>query len=173
MKKAKKRLKINDHIEAASVRLVGPKKEQMGIMSLEEAKEKAKDMKLDLVEISPIAVPAVCMVMDYGKYLFEKKKEEQLARKKQKNMQVKEIKLRPATERGDLDIKVRNIVKFLTAGNKVKITIRFRGREFVHKEIGFSQLELIEKSVESCGAIEQSPKMEGRQMIMVLAPKKS
>ena len=88
-------------------------------------------------------------------------------------MQVKEIKLRPATERGDLDIKVRNIVKFLTAGNKVKITIRFRGREFIHKEIGFSQLELIEKSVESCGAIEQAPKMEGRQMIMVLAPKKS
>lgn len=172
MKKTKNRLRINDIIEASPVRLVGPQKEQLGILSLDEAKEKAKDMKLDLVEISPTADPVVCMVMDYGKFLFEKKKQDQLARKKQKNIQVKEIKLRPATERGDLEIKVRNIIKFLTAGNKVKITIRFRGREFIHKEIGLTQMELIEKSVEMCGVIEQTPKMEGRQMIMILAPKK-
>lgn len=172
MKKTKNRLKINDVIEASPVRLVGPKKEQLGILPLDEAKEKAKELKLDLVEISPTADPVVCMVMDYGKFLFEKKKQEQLAKKKQKNIQVKEIKLRPATEKGDLEIKIKNIVKFLTSGNKVKITIRFRGREFIHKEIGFTQMEAIEKSVETCGIIELAPKMEGRQMIMVLAPKK-
>ncbi len=127
---------------------------------------------MDLVEISPNADPPVCKVMDYGKFLFEQNKKQQAAKKKQKQIQVKEIKFRPGTEEGDYQVKLRNLTKFLNEGNKTKITIRFRGREMSHREIGMELLKRLEKDLEEIAVVEQFPKMEGRQMVMVMGPKK-
>jgi len=139
---------------------------------LTEAKQLAADAGMDLVEISPNADPPVCKIMDYGKFLFEQNKKQQAAKKKQKQIQVKEIKFRPGTEEGDYQVKLRNLIKFLNEGNKTKITIRFRGREMSHREIGMELLKRVEKDLEDIAAVEQFPKMEGRQMVMVMGPKK-
>jgi len=139
---------------------------------IEEAQRIADEASLDLVEISPQAEPPVCKVMDYGKFKFEEQKKRQAARKKQKQIQVKEIKFRPGTDIGDYNVKLRNLIKFLTEGDKVKVTLRFRGREMAHQELGRDLLKRVEADLEELGTVEQYPKMEGRQMVMVLAPKK-
>jgi translation initiation factor IF-3 len=126
----------------------------------------------DLVEIAPQAQPPVCRIMDYGKYLFEESKKRQAAKKKQKQIQIKEIKFRPGTEEGDYQVKLRNLVRFLTEGDKVKVSLRFRGRELAHQELGFKLLERVRDDLAEYGIVEQSPKREGRQMVMILIPKK-
>jgi len=127
---------------------------------------------MDLVEVSPNADPPVCKVMDYGKYQFEQNKKQQAAKKKQKQIQIKEIKFRPGTEEGDYQVKLRSLTKFLEEGNKTKITVRFRGREMAHREIGMELLKRVEKDLEELAIVEQFPKFEGRQMVMVMASKK-
>lgn len=141
-------------------------------MSLMDAKRLATEANMDLVEVSPNADPPVCKIMDYGKFIFEQNKKLQVAKKKQKQIQVKEIKFRPGTDIGDYNVKLRNLIKFLEEGNKTKITVRFRGREMAHREIGMDLLKRIEKDLEEIAVVEQFPKMEGRQMVMVLGPKK-
>jgi len=153
------------------VRLIGADGSQVGIVRLEEAMEAANAANLDLVEISPDAEPPVCKVMDYGKKLFEQKKQVAAQRKKQKQTQVKEMKFRPGTEEGDYQIKLRNLVRFLEQGDKAKVTLRYRGREMAHQELGLEMLKRIEKDLEELGNVEQFPKMEGRQLTMVIAPK--
>ena len=152
--------------------MVGAEGEQLGVITLEEAQKIADEASLDLVEISPQAEPPVCKVMDYGKFRFEEQKKRQASRKKQKQIQVKEIKFRPGTDIGDYNVKLKNLTKFLTEGDKVKITLRFRGREMAHQELGRDLLKRVEGDLEELGTVEQFPKMEGRQMVMVLAPKK-
>ena len=132
----------------------------------------AEEAELDLVEIVPNAEPPVCRVMNYGKYVFELTKKKQAAKKKQKQIQIKEIKFRPGTEAGDYQVKLRNLTRFLNNGDKVKVTLRFRGREMVHQELGAKMLERIEADLQELGVVEQFPKMEGRQMVMLLAPKR-
>ncbi len=154
------------------MRVVGADGEALGIISIDEAKQLAYDNDLDLVEISPNADPPVCKVMDYGKFQFEQNKKQQAAKKKQKQIQVKEVKFRPGTEEGDYQVKLKNLTKFLEEGNKTKITLRFRGREMAHKELGMDLLKRIEKDLEELALVEQFPKMEGRQMVMVMGPKK-
>jgi len=132
----------------------------------------ADEAELDLVEIVPNAEPPVCRIMDYGKYVFEQTKKKQAAKKKQKQIQVKEIKFRPGTEDSDYQVKLRNLTRFLNNGDKVKVTLRFRGREMVHQELGTKMLERIESDLQELGVVEQYPKLEGRQMVMVFAPKK-
>ena len=144
----------------------------MGILSIDEARQLAYSADLDLVEISPNADPPVCKIMNYGKYQFEQNKKLQIAKKKQKQIQVKEIKFRPGTDEGDYQVKLRSLIKFLTDGDKTKITVRYRGREMAHKDIGMEQLKRIEKDLEELAIVEQFPKLEGRQMVMVMAPKK-
>lgn len=141
-------------------------------MSARQAQELADEANLDLVELVPNAAPPVCRIMDYGKYLFDQSKKRQAAKRKQKQIQVKEIKFRPGTEEGDYQVKLRNIIRFLTNGDKVKVTLRFRGREMVHQELGVKMLERIEADLAQLGVIEQHAKLEGRQMIMVMAPKR-
>lgn len=140
-------------------------------MSLADAMSAAAAANLDLVEISPDAEPPVCKVMDYGKKLFEQKKQVAAQRKKQKQTQVKEMKFRPGTDEGDYNIKLRNIRRFLEGGDKAKVTLRFRGREMAHQELGMEMLKRIEKDLEELGQVEQYPKMEGRQLTMVIAPR--
>ena len=152
--------------------MIGADGEQAGVMTVEQAQALAYDADLDLVEISPEAEPPVCRVMDYGKYLFEMNKKRHEAKKKQKVIHVKEIKFRPGTEIEDYRVKMRNLTKFLNNGDKVKVTLRFRGREMAHMELGKQLLERVEKDLEELGSVEQYPKMEGRQMVMVIAPKK-
>lgn len=154
------------------MRVVGAEGEQLGVITLEEAQKVADEASLDLVEISPQAEPPVCKVMDYGKFRFEEQKKRQASRKKQKQIQVKEIKFRPGTDIGDYNVKLKNLTKFLTEGDKVKVTLRFRGREMAHQELGRDLLKRVEGDLEELGTVEQFPKMEGRQMVMVLAPKK-
>ena len=144
----------------------------MGVVPLEQARSMAEEANLDLVEISPQAEPPVCKVMDYGKFRFEEQKKQQAARKKQKQVQVKEIKFRPGTDIGDYNVKLRNRIRFLTEGDKVKVTLRYRGREMAHQELGRDLLKRVEADLEEYGSVEQFPRMEGRQMVMVLAPKK-
>ncbi len=155
------------------MRLIGADGQQAGIVPLSEAKETAKTASLDLVEIQPNAEPPVCRIMDYGKHIFEAKKQRQVAKKKQKQVQVKEIKFRPATDIGDYKIKLRNLVKFIEQGDKVKITMRFRGREHAHRELGLEVLQRVEKDLDEIAQIEQKPGMEGRQMVMIMAPRKA
>ena len=150
--------------------MLGADREQIGIVSIEEAQTKALEADLDLVEIAPTAKPPVCRIMDYGKFLFEEKKKKANEKKKQKQVQVKEIKLRPGTEEGDYQVKLRNLTRFLSHGDKTKITIRFRGREMAHRELGMDMLNRIAKDLEDISNIEQMPKLEGRQMVMVLTP---
>lgn len=146
--------------------------EQKGIVDIAAAISEAEEFDLDLVEVSPNAEPPVCRIMDYGKYVFEEQKKKQLAKKKQKQTQVKEIKFRPGTEEGDYQVKLRNLIRFLNDGDRAKITLRFRGREMAHQEIGRNLLLRVEKDLSEIGTVEQYPRMEGRQMVMVVAPKK-
>ena len=141
-------------------------------MSIDEALSQAQDVGLDLVEVAPNSDPPVCRVMDYGKFVFEQNKKAQSARRKQKQTHVKEVKFRPGTEEGDYQIKLRNLVRFLTAGDKAKVTLRFRGREMAHQELGVELLRRVQKDLEELGVVEQHPQLEGRQMVMVIAPKK-
>jgi len=141
-------------------------------MDRAEALKIAEDAGLDLVEVSPNATPPVCRVMDYGKYLFEKNKSQQAAKKKQKQIQLKEVKFRPGTDEGDYQVKLRNLTRFLEHGDKAKVTLRFRGREMQHQDLGRDLLERVRTDLEELASVEQFPKMEGRQMIMVLAPRK-
>ncbi len=163
---------MNDAITATEVRVIGADGGQAGVMPTVQAQELAYESDLDLVEISPEADPPVCRIMDYGKYQFELNKKKHEAKKKQKIIHVKEIKFRPGTEIEDYRVKMRNLTKFLNNGDKVKVTLRFRGREMAHMELGKQLLERVEKDLEELGTVEQYPKMEGRQMVMVIAPKK-
>ena len=151
--------------------MIGADGSQVGIVTLEEALKAAAAADLDLVEISPDAEPPVCKVMDYGKKLFDQKKQLAAQRKKQKQTQVKEMKFRPGTEEGDYQVKLRNLVRFLEAGDKAKITLRFRGREMAHQELGMEMMKRIEEDLDELAQVEQYPKMEGRQLTMVIAPK--
>ena len=171
-KRAAQRPPINENITAREVRLIGAEGEQIGIVSIQEALAAAEEARLDLVEISPDAEPPVCRVMDYGKHIFEKKKQQAAARKNQKQIQIKEIKFRPGTEEGDYKVKLRNLIKFLNEGDKAKVSLRFRGREMAHQELGMELLKRVEADLAEYGTVEQHPKMEGRQLMMVLAPKK-
>ncbi len=143
----------------------------MGVVSIAEAREAAEKASLDLVEIVPNAEPPVCKIMDYGKELFEAKKQQAAQRKKQKQTQVKEMKFRPGTDVGDYQIKLKNLMRFLEAGDKAKVTLRFRGREMAHQELGMQMMKRIEQDLEELGQVEQFPKMEGRQLTMVIAPR--
>jgi translation initiation factor IF-3 len=152
--------------------VIGDDGDQVGILGLSEALELAAGKGLDLVEVSPNAEPPVCRVMDYGKYVFEQNKKTHAAKKKTKQIQLKEVKFRPGTDEGDYQVKMRNLVRFLTNGDKAKVTLRFRGREMAHRDLGAKLLERVRDDLAELGSVEQFPKMEGRQMTMVLAPKK-
>ncbi len=141
-------------------------------MTLEEAQQASLDADMDLVEISPTAEPPVCKIMDYGKFRFEENKKRHEAKKKQKQIQIKEVKFRPNTDIGDYNVKLRNLTRFLEEGDKTKVTLRFRGREMAHQELGLELLQRIEKDLEELSTVEQMPRREGRLMVMVLAPKK-
>lgn len=155
------------------VRLTGVEGEQLGIVNLNDALRQANEANLDLVEISPNAEPPVCRMMDYGKFLYEKSKANKEQKKKQKIVQVKEIKFRPGTDEGDYQVKLRSLIRFLEDGDKAKVTLRFRGREMAHQQIGVEMLERIKQDLSDLASVESYPsKIEGRQMIMVLAPKK-
>jgi translation initiation factor IF-3 len=171
-KRAAQRPPINENITASEVRLIGAEGEQIGIVSIQEAMAAAEEAKMDLVEISPDAEPPVCRVMDYGKHIFEKKKQQAVARRNQKQIQIKEIKFRPGTEDGDYKVKLRNLIRFLSDGDKAKVSLRFRGREMAHQELGMELLKRVEQDLLEYGTVEQHPKMEGRQLMMVIAPKK-
>lgn len=163
---------INEQIQAKTVRLIGADGEQVGIVSIEEALGAAQAASLDLVEIAPDSEPVVCKILDYGKHLFEVKKAKAASRKKQKQQHVKEMKFRPGTEEGDYQVKLRNVIRFLENGDKAKISLRYRGREMAHQELGMEMLKRIETDLAELGSVEQFPKMEGRQLMMVIAPKK-
>lgn len=152
--------------------MVGPEGDQIGVMTSRDALARAEEFGLDLVEIAPQADPPVCRIMDWGKFKFESSKKAQAARKKQKQIQIKEIKFRPGTDDHDYDVKMRNLKKFIEEGNKVKVTLRFRGREMAHQELGRDLLKRVEQDMTEETTVEQFPRMEGRQMVMMLAPKK-
>jgi translation initiation factor IF-3 len=154
------------------VRLSGVENEPLGIVKLAEAIRLSEEANVDLVEIAPNATPPVCRLMDYGKFKYQEQKKAHEAKLKQKVVLVKEVKFRPGTDDGDYGIKLRNLIKFLDDGDKTKITLRFRGREMAHQDIGMRMLERLKADLEPYGQLEQFPKMEGRQMVMVLAPKK-
>lgn len=162
----------NEEITAHQVRVIGSDGSQVGVISTAQAIAKAQEEGLDLVEISPNAEPPVCKIMDYGKYLYQKDKAQHAAKRKQKQIQVKEIKFRPTTDEGDYKTKLRQLRGFLEDGDKVKITVRYRGRELAHQELGQAQMERVRGDLEDLGTVEQFPKMEGRQAIMVMGPKK-
>jgi translation initiation factor IF-3 len=154
------------------VRLVGENAEQLGIVSVAEALRMAEERNVDLVEIAPMAQPPVCKLMDYGKFRYREQKKAHEAKLKQKQIQVKEIKFRPGTDEGDYKIKLGKLIQFLEDGDKAKVTLRFRGREMAHQEFGVRLLERVKADLQEVGIVEQFPKLEGRQMVMVLAPKK-
>ena len=165
-------MRINGEINVPEVRLLGPEGQQIGIVSLVEATRQADEAELDLVEIAPTATPPVCRIMDFGKFKYREAKKAHEAKLKQKQIQVKEIKFRPGTDDGDYNIKVRNLMRFLEEGDKTKITLRFRGREMAHQELGVALLRRVEADLAPFGQVEQFPKMEGRQMVMIIGPKK-
>ena len=154
------------------MRLVAENGDQLGIKPVSEALRLAEEANVDLVEIAPLAVPPVCKLMDYGKFRYREQKKEHEAKRKQKQIQVKEIKFRPGTDEGDYKIKLAKLIQFLEEGDKAKVTLRFRGREMAHKEFGERLLERVRKDLDAVGVVEQFPRLEGRQMVMVLAPKK-
>ncbi len=172
MRSSSKKPVINEHIEATQVRLVLEDGEQAGIVSIDEARAVASEAKLDLVLIAPEAEPPVCKLMDYGKHIFEIKKQKAASKKKQRKTSIKEIKFRPGTEEGDYQVKLRNLTRFLSDGDKAKISLRFRGRELAHQHLGMELMTRIRQDLAEYGAVEQEPKMEGRQIVMVLAPGK-
>ena len=163
---------MNHEITAPEVRLVGEKGEQLGIMPIEQAMKLSEEQEVDLVEIAPLAVPPVCKMMDFGKFKYREAKKAHETKLKQKQIQVKEVKFRPGTDEGDYKIKLRNLIKFLDEGDKTKVTLRYRGREMAHQEFGYRLIERVKLDLEAYGVVEQWPKMEGRQLVMVLAPKK-
>lgn len=162
--------RVNDKIRASEIRLIGADGENVGVVHPAKAMQLAEEAGLDLVEISPNATPPVCKIMDFGKFKYEQQKRESEARKKQKIIEVKEVKFRPNTDTHDYDVKMRNVVKFLENGDKVKVTLRFRGREMAHQNLGRELLERVAEDVKELGKIENMPKMEGRQMIMMIGP---
>ena len=164
--------RLNDDIRVPNVRLIDSAGEQVGIVSIEDALDRAGDEGMDLVELDGTADPPVCRIMDYGKWKFDLSKKQSAAKKKQKQIQVKEIKFRPGTDEGDYQIKLRNLKRFLEDGDKVKVTLRFRGREMAHQELGLELLQRVETDLEEWANVEQRPKMEGRLMVMTMAPKK-
>ncbi|MCO4784424.1 Translation initiation factor IF-3 [Marinomonas gallaica] len=168
---AKQRPQINENIRATEVRLIGADGDQIGVVSIEEALEAARAATLDLVQIAD-SDPIVCKVMDYGKHIFEQKKAKAAQRKNAKQIQVKEMKFRPGTEEGDYQVKLRNLIRFLEGGDKAKVSLRYRGREMAHQELGMQLMHRVAKDLEEHGVVEQAAKMEGRQLTMVLAPKK-
>jgi translation initiation factor IF-3 len=167
-----KDVRINGRVNAPKVRLIGANGQQIGIVSSSEALSKAQEAGLDLVEISPQAAPPVCRIMDFGKYQYEESKRRHAAKRKQKHIQVKEIKFRPGTGIGDYQTKLRALIRFLENGDKTKITLRFRGREMAHQELGMEMLKRIENDLKEYATVETFPRLEGRQMTMVLAPGK-
>nr|WP_082878003.1 translation initiation factor IF-3 [Methylobacillus sp. MM3] len=167
-----KETRINGDITASQIRLIGVDGEQLGIVSLSQALSMAEEAEIDLVEIAPQAAPPVCRLMDYGKFKYHESKKQHEARLKQKQVQVKEVKFRPGTDEGDYQVKLRNLIRFLEEGDKAKITLRFRGREITHQELGLALLKRVEADLQEHAVVEQFPKMEGRQMVMVLGPHK-
>ena len=163
--------RINEAIRSATVRCINAEGEQLGVLSIDEALEKAAQAGLDLVELQPNAEPPVCKILDYGKFKYQAQKRANEARKKQKVIEVKEIKLRPNIDDHDYQVKMRAVNKFLAAGDKVKVTLRFRGREMAHVELGAQLLERVRTEIDEVAKVEAMPKMEGRQMIMVIAPR--
>jgi translation initiation factor IF-3 len=169
---APKRNRINREILVPDIRLIGEDGNQIGVVRTREAIEMAEEAGLDLVEIQPTAEPPVCRLMDYGRFRFDQKKKLNEAKKKQKQVQIKEIKFRPGTDEGDYQVKLRNLTRFLNEGDKAKVTMRFRGREHAHRELGLELLKRVETDLADVSTVEQQPQMEGRQMVMVLGPKK-
>ena len=163
--------RINEMINSQSVRCIDPDGEQLGILSIDEAMNKAEELGLDLVELQPNADPPVCKILDYGKHKYQAQKRANEARKKQKIIEVKEIKLRPNIDQHDYQVKMKAVRKFIDGGDKVKITLRFRGREMAHVELGTDLLSRVQEDIDDFAKIESMPKMEGRQMTMILAPK--
>lgn len=172
MRSSSKKPVINEHIDASEVRLVLANGDQAGVVSIDEARAAASEAKLDLVLIAPDAEPPVCKIMDFGKHIFDLKKQKVANKKKQRKTTVKEIKFRPGTEEGDYQVKLRNLMRFLTDGDKAKVSLRFRGRELAHQHLGLELVQRIGKDLEEYGTVEQEPKMEGRQIVMVLSPVK-
>ena len=168
---AKQRPQINENIRATEVRLIGAEGDQIGVVSIEEALAAAQEAGLDLVQIAD-SDPIVCKIMDYGKHIFEQKKAKAAQKKNAKQIQVKEMKFRPGTEEGDYQVKLRNLIRFLEGGDKAKVSLRYRGREMAHQELGMQLMNRVAQDLEEHGVVEQAAKMEGRQLIMVLAPKK-
>ncbi|MEO1765839.1 translation initiation factor IF-3 [Thiobacter aerophilum] len=167
-----KEARVNEEITAPQIRLIGMDGEQLGIVSREQALALAEENDIDLVEIAPTAQPPVCRLMDYGKFKYRESKKRHEAKLKQKQIQVKEVKFRPGTDEGDYQVKLRNLIRFLQEGDKTKITLRFRGREVTHQELGLRLLKRVEADLAEYGQVEQYPKLEGRQMVMVVAPLK-
>ncbi|MBT9382473.1 translation initiation factor IF-3 [Pseudooceanicola sp. CBS1P-1] len=163
--------RVNDRIRCPEVRLIGAEGENLGVVTPQRAMALAEEASLDLVEISPNATPPVCKIMDFGKFKYEQQKRESEARKKQKVIEVKEVKFRPNTDVHDYDVKMKNVVKFLEKGDKVKVTLRFRGREMAHQNLGRELLERVAEDVKELGKVENMPKMEGRQMVMMIGPR--
>lgn len=163
--------RVNQLIRVPEVRVIGPEGEQLGVMRTSDAIRQAKEMGYDLVEVAPTATPPVCRIMDYGKFKYEQSKKEHRMRQHQKSTQVKEIKLRPRTDKHDLETKVRQIRTFLSEGNKTKVTVMFRGREMANRELGFAAIQKVLEELKGQGTVEQPPRMEGRNLYMVLAPK--
>jgi translation initiation factor IF-3 len=169
---AEKPTRLNSEIKSPEVRLIGADGEQIGVVSNREALRLAEEASLDLVEISPNAVPPVCRIMDHGKFVFELNKKKGAAKKKQKQVQIKEVKFRPGIDNGDYQVKLRNLIRFLENGDKVKITLRYRGREMTHQELGVRLMTRVQGDLAFYGVVEHFPRLEGRQMVMVLGPKK-
>ena len=167
-----KEVRVNGRINAPRVRLIGSDGQQLGIFSSIDALRKAEESGFDLVEISPNAEPPVCRIMNFGKFQYEESKRKHAARKKQKQIQIKEVKFRPGTDTGDYQVKLRNLIRFLEEGNKAKITLRFRGREMAHQELGMEMLKRLEQDLKEYGSVEQFPRLEGKQMVMVIQPKR-
>ena len=172
MRSSSKKPVINEHIDASEVRLVLANGDQAGVVSIDEARAAATEAKLDLVMIAPEAEPPVCKIMDYGKHIFDLKKQKVANKKKQHKQTVKEIKFRPGTEEGDYQVKLRNLIRFLNDGDKAKVSLRFRGRELAHQHLGLELVQRIGRDLAEFGTVEQEPKMEGRQIVMVLSPTK-
>ncbi|MDR3300844.1 MAG: translation initiation factor IF-3 [Candidatus Accumulibacter sp.] len=162
--------RINEEINTPEIRLIGAEGEALGIVSARQALYLAEEAGVDLVEIAPLAQPPVCRIMDYGKFKYQEQKRQHEQKLKQKQIQVKEVKFRPGTDENDYQIKLRNMTRFLQEEDKVKVTLRFRGREMAHQDIGMRQIERIKTDLHDLAMVEQMPKMEGRQMVMILAP---
>lgn len=164
--------RINERIRGSDIRLIGAEGENIGVVSPERALVLAEEAGLDLVEISPNAVPPVCKIMDFGKYKYETQKKEAEARKNQKIIEIKEVKFRPNTDTHDYEVKMRSVFKFLENGDKVKVTLRFRGREMAHQDLGRQLLERVAEDTKEVGKVESFPRLEGRQMVMMVGPTK-